>query len=115
MLGVALGAFGAHALRSRISAANLDVWHTGVQYHTLHALALIAVGLICAHADAKAIRTAGWLFVAGIAIFGGSLYALALTDVRVLGAITPLGGICFLAGWACLALGVKGSSSSPSP
>lgn len=107
MLGVALGAFGAHALKERISAASLTIWQTGVQYHLVHSVALIVVGLVLAHSSSKLVERAGWLFVAGIAIFGGSLYALAITDIKVLGAITPLGGVCFLAGWACLALGAK--------
>jgi len=108
-VAVALGAFGTHSLRGKISDANLDVWHTAVQYHLFHAVALIAVGLVAAHANNKLIRNAGWLFVAGIAVFGGSLYTLALTDVKVLGAITPLGGLCFLGGWACLAVGASKS------
>lgn len=109
MLGVALGAFGAHALKEKISPAALEIWHTGVLYHLVHAIALILVGLISVHTDNKLVRNAGWLFVAGIAIFGGSLYGLALSDVTLkwLGAITPIGGVCFLSGWACLAIGVR--------
>jgi len=108
-VGVALGAFGAHALKDQISPAALEIWHTGVLYHLFHALALILVGVISPHVDSKLIQTSGKLFAAGIVIFGGSLYGLALTNVTVkwLGAITPLGGVCFLTGWACLALGSR--------
>ncbi|HEX8905540.1 MAG TPA: DUF423 domain-containing protein [Longimicrobiaceae bacterium] len=104
-LGVAAGAFGAHALRSRLSADLLAVFETGARYQMYHALALLAVALAAGRAPSRALRAAGWLFTAGIVVFSGSLYALALTGVRVLGAITPLGGLCFLAGWIALALG----------
>jgi uncharacterized membrane protein YgdD (TMEM256/DUF423 family) len=107
MVGVALGAFGTHSLRGKISLENLEVWRTAVQYHLIHALALIGVGLAAAHSDSKLLRTSGWMFLVGIVIFGGSLYALALTDLRYLGAITPLGGLCFLIGWATFAVGVS--------
>lgn len=108
-VGVALGAFGAHALKDKISPAALEIWHTGVLYHLFHALALILVGMISAQQDSKLVNTSGKLFAAGIVIFGGSLYGLALSNVTVkwLGAITPLGGVCFLAGWACLAVGSR--------
>jgi uncharacterized membrane protein YgdD (TMEM256/DUF423 family) len=94
-LGVALGAFGAHALK--LEGKPLEWWHTGSQYHLVHALAALLAAILGA-------PRAGWLFVAGTAIFSGSLYAMALTDVRVLGAITPLGGLCYLVGWAMLAV-----------
>ena len=103
-LGVALGAFGAHGLRGRLSPDMLAVFETGVRYHMYHALALILVGLIMGRWSGWLMHTAGWCFVAGILLFSGSLYALALTGVTVLGAITPLGGVAFLAGWACLTL-----------
>jgi uncharacterized membrane protein YgdD (TMEM256/DUF423 family) len=102
-LGVALGAFGAHALKGKVDADMLAVFETGVRYQFYHALALLIVGWACAHWTSPAITAAGWLFVAGTALFSGSLYALALTGIKVLGAITPIGGVCFLAGWACLA------------
>jgi uncharacterized membrane protein YgdD (TMEM256/DUF423 family) len=102
-LGVALGAFGAHALKGKVDADMLAVFETGVRYQFYHALALLIVGWACAHWTSPAITAAGWLFVAGTALFSGSLYALALTGIKVLGAITPVGGVCFLAGWACLA------------
>ena len=106
-LGVAAGAFGAHALRARLAPQMLDVFETGARYQMYHALALLAVALMAAHAPSGALRAAGWLFTAGIVIFSGSLYALALSGVRVLGAVTPIGGVCFLAGW--IALAVAGS------
>jgi len=102
-LGVALGAFGAHALKGKVDADMLAVFETGVRYQFYHALALLIVGWACAHWTSPAITAAGWLFVAGTALFSGSLYALALTGIKVLGAITPVGGVSFLAGWACLA------------
>ncbi|HLK56229.1 MAG TPA: DUF423 domain-containing protein [Chthonomonadaceae bacterium] len=107
-LAVALGAFGAHALRSRLSTEMLDIFKTGVQYQALHALALLLVALL---AERRAGNTllpwVGWLFTTGIVLFSGSLYGLAITGVRILGAITPLGGICFLAGWALLIASAK--------
>jgi uncharacterized membrane protein YgdD (TMEM256/DUF423 family) len=106
-IGVGLGAFGTHALRERVSERDLETWHTAVQYHTLHAVALVLIGIVCAHSESALIRRAGWLHVAGIAIFGGSLYFLVLSGQRWLGAVTPLGGVCFLAGWICLALGAR--------
>jgi uncharacterized membrane protein YgdD (TMEM256/DUF423 family) len=101
---VGLGAFGAHALKARLAPEMLATWQTAVQYHAWHALALLAIGLYTMHRpDAPAIGVAAWLFVAGIALFSGSLYALALTGVRGLGAVTPFGGIAFLAGWLAFA------------
>ena len=97
-LAVALGAFGAHALRSTIESHGLiEVWNKAVLYHFVHAIALLALGLYGA-----ANRGAWWLLFAGIFLFSGSLYAMALSNIRWLGAITPLGGLCFLAGWAWL-------------
>lgn len=103
-LGVALGAFGAHMLKDKLSAEMMDVYHTGVQYHLVHAIGLLAVAL-CAErlAADRLVRWAGRLLVAGIVLFSGSLYVLAISGVKVLGAITPFGGVAFLAGWACLA------------
>jgi uncharacterized membrane protein YgdD (TMEM256/DUF423 family) len=99
-LAVAFGAFGAHALRARISADMLEVYKTGVNYHMAHALALILVGILAARTpDNALLRGSGWLFVAGIVLFSGSLYVLAISGVRGFGAVTPLGGLCFLAGW----------------
>ncbi|MDB5106795.1 MAG: hypothetical protein JWP91_4484 [Fibrobacteres bacterium] len=101
-LGVALGAFGAHALKSRVSPEMLAVWHTGVQYHLVHALALLALALF-AKATGADIRWGARFFVIGILLFSGSLYVMALSGIRILGAITPLGGLAFLLGWAWLA------------
>ncbi len=102
-IGVAFGAFGAHALGSRISPRMLEVYKTGVQYHLLHALALILIALLADRMRAhKLVRIAGGLITVGIVLFSGSLYALVITGTRLLGAITPLGGLCFLAGWATL-------------
>jgi uncharacterized membrane protein YgdD (TMEM256/DUF423 family) len=102
-LAVVLGAFGAHALRGRLSPEMLAVFQTGVQYHMYHALALILVSAIMGRMSGWLIQTAGWCFVAGIVLFSGSLYLLAATGVTILGAITPIGGLAFLVGWACLA------------
>lgn len=103
---VALGAFGAHALKARLGADMTQVWQTAVQYHGWHALALVAAGLLLLHRpEASAIAIAAWLFVAGVVLFCGSLYLLALTGTRALGAVTPLGGVAFLAGWAVFAWG----------
>lgn len=103
-LAVAVGAFGAHALRGVLAGRGMGVvYQTGVRYHLAHALAIVAVGILASIlGESKALRAAGWLFTAGIVLFSGSLYALALSGHRILGAITPLGGLCFLAGWACL-------------
>lgn len=104
-LGVALGAFGAHALRARVPAQRLETFETAVRYQVYHALALIAAGLaVQAGMGSPLAAAAAWLFLAGILLFSGSLYLLAFTGLRWLGAVTPLGGIAFIAGWACLAL-----------
>jgi uncharacterized membrane protein YgdD (TMEM256/DUF423 family) len=102
-LAVTLGAFGAHGLRGRLGPDMLAVFETGVRYHMYHALAILLVGVMMGRMSGWLIQTAGWCFVAGILLFSGSLYALALSGVTILGAVTPLGGIAFLAGWACLA------------
>lgn len=101
-LGVALGAFGAHGLKERLSPAMLEVYRTGVLYHLLHSVALLAVAL---GADKLARpRAVGALFTAGVVVFSGSLYALAVTGVGALGAVAPLGGLLLMAGWVTLAL-----------
>src|SRR2546422_9365602 len=100
-LGVGFGAFGAHALRSRLSPEMLAVFETGVRYQMYHAFAvLIVAAAIGRIGNAPLLVIAGWLFFAGIVLFSGSLYALALTNVGILGAVTPLGGLLFLIGWA---------------
>ena len=103
-IGVGFGAFGAHGLRGRLTPEMLAVFETGVRYQMYHAFAILITALALARFDGWLIRTAGWLFTAGIVLFSGSLYALALTSVTMLGAITPIGGLAFLAGWACLAV-----------
>ena len=105
-LTVAIGAFGAHALRGRIETYHYDVFQTGVQYHSIHALALIALGITLFHIPSKWLTRAGWLFLLGIILFSGSLYLLALTGSRPLGIITPLGGFSFLLAWISFAIGV---------
>jgi len=103
-LAVLLGAFGAHGLRGRLSPEMLAVFETGVRYNMYHALAILAVGLMMPTFGGWMPRAAGWAFTAGIALFSGSLYALALTGVTTLGMITPLGGVAFLVGWALLVI-----------
>ena len=102
LTGVAFGAFGAHGLRGRLSPEMLGVFETAVRYQMYHALAIFGVGLLVAPIGGWLVKAAGWLFTAGIVVFSGSLYALALTGVSTLGAITPIGGLALLAGWACL-------------
>jgi uncharacterized membrane protein YgdD (TMEM256/DUF423 family) len=102
-LTVAFGAFAAHGLKALLSAGMLTTFQTGVDYQGLHALALLAVGLLGRGADVAGLRLAGWSFVVGILLFSGSLYLLALTEIRWLGMITPVGGTAFLVGWAALA------------
>jgi len=102
-LGVTFGAFGAHALRSRLSPEMLAVFETGVRYQMYHTFAvLIVAAAIGRIGDASLLVLAGWFFLAGILLFSGSLYALALTGVGIWGAVTPVGGLLFLIGWACL-------------
>src|SRR5436190_7898399 len=102
LIGVGFGAFGAHGLRGRLTPDMLAVFETGVRYHMYHALALLLTAALMPRVPGKAIVAAGWLFVAGIVLFSGSLYLLAVTGVTILGAITPIGGVAFLAGWASL-------------
>lgn len=105
-LAVALGAFGAHALRSRVGPDLLATFETGVRYHMYHALALCACAWAYDRWASPQLAWAGWLFVAGIALFAGSLYLLTLTGQRWWGAVTPIGGLAFLAGWAAFAWGL---------
>ena len=102
LTAVALGAFAAHALKGKLAPDLFEVFEVGARYHMYHALALLAVGWATTRWPGSAMTAAGWLFVAGIVLFSGSLYALAVTGIRPLGAITPLGGVCFLAGWVAL-------------
>ncbi len=101
--GVALGAFAAHALKTRLAPDLLVIFETGVRYQMVHALALLAVAWAVTQWPGRMVVAGGWLFVAGILIFSGSLYVLSLTGARWLGAVTPLGGLALLAGWLCLA------------
>ena len=103
--GVLLGAFGAHELKERLAPDMLAVFETGVRYHLFHGLAVMAVAWAAERWPSGLITSAGWLFVAGIIIFSGSLYLYSITGVRWLGAITPIGGLCFIVGWLVLALG----------
>jgi uncharacterized membrane protein YgdD (TMEM256/DUF423 family) len=102
-LSVAAGAFGAHSLKAIIPAEMLTVFETAARYQMYHALALLIVGGMASHVPERDIRIAGWCFVTGIVLFSGSLYIVALTGTRWVGAITPLGGAAFLAGWIALA------------
>jgi uncharacterized membrane protein YgdD (TMEM256/DUF423 family) len=106
-VAVAAGAFGAHALRARLSPELLAVFETGARYQMYHALGLIAAAWAAVRWPGPLPQAAGWLFLAGTVLFSGSLYALALSGVRWLGAITPLGGVAFLAGWICLAMAAR--------
>ena len=102
-IGVAAGAFGAHGLKQMLSADMLAIWQTAVTYQMVHGLGILALGIMLQQQDNALLRKAAWAMLAGVIIFSGSLYALALTGVRILGAITPIGGLAFLAGWAMLA------------
>src|SRR5262245_50896078 len=106
-LGVACGAFGAHALKSRLPENLLAAWHTAVQYHLLHAVALLALALY-ARSSGQSVDWPAGLMLAGVVLFSGSLYAMALSGVTRLGIVTPLGGLCLLAGWIALScVGLK--------
>lgn len=103
LVGVALGAFAAHALKDKLPPDLFNVFEVGVRYQMYHALGLFVVAWAAAQFPGTAVSMTGWLFVAGTVIFSGSLYALSLTGMRWLGMVTPVGGLCFLAGWAWLA------------
>ncbi len=109
-LAVAGGAFGAHALRRRLDENLLAVFETGIRYQMYHALALLAVAWVMDRWGGDLVAASGWLFVVGTVIFSGSLYLLALTGQRMFGAVTPLGGVAFLAGWLVLLIGVLRAS-----
>jgi uncharacterized membrane protein YgdD (TMEM256/DUF423 family) len=104
-LAVLLGAFGAHALEDRLADDKLVIWETGARYHMYHALAILAVGLLRRRHSASELKVSAALFGIGIGVFSGSLYFLALSDLRVFGLLTPVGGLAFLAGWIALAIG----------
>lgn len=104
-LGVAIGAFGAHGLRNVVAPDMLANYETGARYHLIHALAIFAAAFVASRfPDSALAGAAAWLFVAGIVFFSGSLYVMALTGMRWLGAITPIGGVAFIAGWMCLVI-----------
>jgi len=103
-LAVMLGAFGAHGLKKVIIPDMLEVFKTGVQYQFYHTFALLAVGLFMQTGKSKALKWAGYLFIAGIVLFSGSLYVLAISGIKMLGAITPVGGVAFIAGWIAFAM-----------
>ena len=107
LAAVVIGAFGAHGLKARLSPEMLGVYQTGVQYHFYHALGLVLVGLACLHLpESIALRASGWLMAAGVLLFSGSLYALALTGEKWLGAVAPLGGTAFILAWGTFAWAV---------
>jgi uncharacterized membrane protein YgdD (TMEM256/DUF423 family) len=99
-IAVAAGAFGAHALKQSLSPEMLSIWHTGVNYQMMHALGLIAIGALMPRLNHALLKRAGIMMLIGILIFSGSLYALAISGIRILGAITPIGGLAFLLAWA---------------
>jgi uncharacterized membrane protein YgdD (TMEM256/DUF423 family) len=105
-MAVALGAFGAHGLKDKLEPKYLEIWQTGVTYQMFHAIGILVVGLLLSKVSASAQFTwSGWLMLIGIILFSGSLYVLSLTKVGILGAITPLGGVCFLAAWVLIIIG----------
>jgi uncharacterized membrane protein YgdD (TMEM256/DUF423 family) len=105
---VAMGAFGAHALKARLAPDLLAIFHTAFQYHLAHSLGLVLVGLAGFHwPDSRWLRASGWLMLGGVVLFSGSLYALSLTGARAFGAITPIGGMAFIAAWVLLAVAVR--------
>ncbi len=111
-LAVVFGAFGAHALKARISPQMLEVYHTGAQYHFYHALGMLLVGVLATQLqNSDALKLSGFLMLAGIVLFSGSLYLLAITGITWLGAITPLGGLAFIAAWVVLALAALRATS----
>lgn len=103
-IGVAAGAFGAHALKARVEPRLLEVFETGARYQMYHAIAILLAAWVVSRFPGSLANASGWLFLAGTVLFSGSLYAMTLTGVRALGAITPIGGVCFIAGWVCIAL-----------
>ncbi len=111
MIGVAAGAFGAHGLRPILSEKMMTVFETGVRYHLVHALAMLIAGLSAQVLGSPVFIKAGWSFFIGILIFSGSLFTMALTDIRTLGMLTPIGGLGFLIGWGLLAWGFRKSHS----
>lgn len=104
MLSVMIGAFGAHMLKTVISSDDLAIYETGVHYHMVHAIGLLVIAVLIGQwGESARLRWAGWLLIAGIVLFSGSLYVLSISGISILGAVTPLGGVCFIAGWVSLA------------
>jgi uncharacterized membrane protein YgdD (TMEM256/DUF423 family) len=105
-VAVALGAFGAHGLADKLEPKYLEIWKTGVTYQMFHATGLLIIGLLISKVGASPLFTwSGWLMLIGIIFFSGSLYVLSLTKIGILGAITPIGGVCFLAAWVLIVIG----------
>jgi uncharacterized membrane protein YgdD (TMEM256/DUF423 family) len=106
-IAVALGAFGAHGLKDKLDAHYLEIWKTGVTYQMFHAIGILIIGLLMSKVAAASpqFTWSGWLMLAGIIFFSGSLYVLSLTKIGILGAITPIGGVCFLAAWILIVVG----------
>jgi uncharacterized membrane protein YgdD (TMEM256/DUF423 family) len=111
-VAVAAGAFGAHALAAHLTPERLATWETAARYHMYHSLALVLLGIVGARWTGPLLTAAGWLFIAGILVFGGTVYALALGAPRWLGAVTPLGGLAFIAAWVLFAVGVARGTAS---
>ena len=109
-LGVIIGAFGAHGLQVKLSEKMLTVYQTGAQYHFYHTFALLAVGLLALKFESSLLTSSGWSFLIGILLFSGSLYALSISGISKLGAITPIGGLFFIIGWTLLATAVLKAS-----
>lgn len=109
LAAVLLGAFGAHALKQQLTSEMLAVYHTGVEYQFYHALGLLAVGMLAnSMPKSRALNASGALMIAGIVLFSGSLYVVSLTGINSIGAVTPLGGVAFIAAWICLIVAVSG-------
>ncbi len=106
LLVVLIGAFGAHGLKTRLTVENMAIYQTAVQYHFYHAAGLILLGLIALHFPSPYLRWSGWLMLLGIILFSGSLYALSISNIRWLGAITPLGGMAFIIAWVLMIIAI---------
>lgn len=106
MCATFFGAFAAHVLKSQFSPYQMHIFQTGVFYQFIHSLALLFVGMILYQFNAQTIRVSGWLFFAGILLFSGSLYLLSVTKIKIIGMITPIGGVCFIVAWLLLAVGI---------
>lgn len=106
-LAVALGAFGAHGLKNMLTDEMLDIFDTGIKYHFYHAVGLLVIGLVAQYmSESLLLQWSGWMMIAGILVFSGSLYILSIAGIRWMGAITPIGGLCFIISWILLALAV---------